>query len=152
MNPDDLEHLIDRELKQLPVPRAPETLLPRVLAATAGRKPTPSYAAPWLDWSRRRQLASVAVLVLIAAGVGLLGHLGWLEVVARLSWLGSASGTVTRVAAAAEDGATLVRACWRVLLGPVTFSLLVVALSLSLACAALWAALDRIAMGGASEP
>jgi len=42
-----------------------------------------------------------------------------------------------------------VRACWRVLLGPVTFSLLVVALSLSLACAAIWRALDRVTPGGA---
>jgi len=152
MNTDDLERLIDRELKQLPVPRAPETLLPRVLAATAGRKPAPSYAAPWLDWPRRWQLASVTVLALVAAGAGLLGHLGWPGVVAGWDWLGSASVTVTRVAAAAQDGATLVRAFWRVLLGPVTVSLLVVALSLSLACAVLWTTLNRVALGGASKP
>ncbi len=152
MNPDDLEHLIDRELKQLPVPRAPETLLPRVLAATAGRKPAPSCAAPWLERPRRWQMASVAVLALIVAGIGLLGHLGWPEVVAGWPWLKSASRTVTRIGAVAEDGATIVRVCWRVLLGPVTCSLLVVAMLLSLACAALWTALDRVAPEGASEP
>ena len=152
MKPDDLEHLIDRELKQLPVLRAPETLLPRVLAAAAGRRPARSWAAPWLDLPRRWRLATVAVLALIAAGVGLLGHLAWPDVVAGWSWLGNASGAVMRVVAAAEDGATLVRVFWRVLLGPVTFFLLVVSLSLSLACAALWTALDRVALGGASKP
>lgn len=152
MTPDDLEQLIGRELKRLPIPRAPETLLPRVLAATAGRKPAPSYAAPWLNWPRRWKLAAVAVLALAVGGVGALGYVAWPEVAARLSWLESASGTVTRVAAAAQDGATLVRAFWRVLLGPITFGLLVVALTLSLACAALWTALNRVALGGASEP
>lgn len=149
MNPDELEHLIDRELKQLPVPRAPETLLPRVLAATGARRPAPSRPTPWFEWPRRWQVAAVAVLALITAGAAALGCTWWPEVTAALSSFGGAAGTVARVADAAQDGATLVRACWRVLLGPVTFSLLVVALSLSLACAAIWTALDRVTPGGA---
>ncbi len=152
MNPDDLERLIDRELKQLPSPRAPVTLLPRVLAATAARKSAPSHAERWFSWPRRWRLAAVAVLVLITAGVAAMGYVWWPQLDAGLSWLQSAAWILTRVGTAAQDGATLVRVCWRVLLGPVTFSLLVVTLSLSCACAALWAALERVTLRGASEP
>jgi hypothetical protein len=152
MNPDDLERLIDRELKQLPSPRAPGTLLPRVLAATAARKAAPSYAERWFNWPRRWRLAAVAVLVLITAGAGTLGYVWWPQLDSGLAWLRGASGNIARVGAAAQDGATLVRACWRVLLGPATFSLLVITLSLSFACAALWAALERVSLRGASEP
>lgn len=152
MNPDDLERLIDRELKQLPSPRAPETLLPRVLAATAARKSAPSHAERWFDRSRRWRLATVAVLVLITAGVAAMGYVWRPQLGAGLSWLQGAGGTLTRVGTAAQDGATLVRVCWRVLLGPLTFSLLVITLSLSFACAALWAALERVSPRGASEP
>lgn len=152
MNPDDLERLIDHELKQLPSPRAPATLLPRVLAATAARRPAPSHAERFFSWPRRWRLAAVAVLVLITTGLTAMVYVWQPQLDAGLSWLQSASGTLTRVGAAAQDGATVVRVCWRVLLGPVTFSLLVVTLSLSFACAALWAALERVSPRGASEP
>ena len=46
----DLERLVDRELKRLPQPRAPRSLLPRVMAAVAEPRPLKWYSRPWLAW------------------------------------------------------------------------------------------------------
>ena len=42
--------LVDRELRQLPSPRAPHTLLPRVLAAVEQWTRRPWYARAWFTW------------------------------------------------------------------------------------------------------
>jgi hypothetical protein len=152
MNADDLQQLIDAALKQLPTPPAPGTLLPRVLAATVHRKPAPWYARPWLTWPRGWQIACVVVFVAIGAGLSILlpsvQHAAGI-ISSRLA--GSAPGRIAAVAAIVEQGATLVRVFWQVLLEPVAFYLLILAVSLSLACAAIWTALDRVALGGASQ-
>jgi hypothetical protein len=66
MDPLDLDRRLDRELNELPRPRAPLTLLPRVLAATAMRAPAP--ATGWLTWPRSWQAASIAALAALVAG------------------------------------------------------------------------------------
>ena len=152
MTPDELQQLVDRELKQLPSPQAPNTLLPRVLAATVGRRPAPWYARPWLAWPRRWQIASASLLVAIGAGLSIVCASaqptpGLLTPRAPAG----AAGRIEALAQIGEQGATLVRVVWQVLLQPAAFWLLVFAISLSLACAALWSALERGAMGGASQ-
>jgi hypothetical protein len=152
MNAVDLEQLIDRELKQLPTPPAPRTLLPRVLAATVHRKPAPWYARPWVTWPRGWQIASVVVFV--AIGVSLSIFMPTVQHVAGnipSRFAGSAPGRIAAVAAIVAEGATLVRVFWQVMLEPVAFYLLILAVSLSLACAAVWTALERVALGGASQ-
>ena len=60
MDPAELERLVDRALGQLPAPRAPRTLLPRVMAAV----PTPArpwHARPWLMWPAGWQIISLVV-------------------------------------------------------------------------------------------
>jgi hypothetical protein len=152
MNPVDLQQLMDRELKQLPTPRAPETLLPRVLAATVHRKPAPWCARAWVTWPRGWQVASVVAFVAIAVGLSLfmpaVQHAP-ADVASRVA--ASAPGRIAGVAGTVEKAATLMRVFWRVLLEPVAFYLLVLAVSLSLACAAIWTALERVALGGASH-
>ena len=66
MNPIDLEQIVDAELKRLPGPKAPPTLLPRVLAATAAH-PQTTPASGWFAWPRAGQFAAglAAALVLI---------------------------------------------------------------------------------------
>jgi len=152
MSADDLQQLIDRELKRLPTPPAPGTLLPRVLAATVHRKPAPWYARPWMTWPRGWQIACVVVFAAIGAGLWMFGPT--VQQVAgtipsRLA--GGAPGRIAAVAAIVEQGATLVRVFWQVLLEPVAFYLLILAVSLSLACAAVWTALERVALGGALQ-
>jgi hypothetical protein len=136
MDPADLEQLLDRELKQLPRPGAPPTLLPRVMAATVRRGEPVPLATGWSTWSAGWQVATVGIfLVLVAA----------------LSWLLAAPpAPVTGLARTAGETAAVLRLFWDVLLQPVATYIFVLGLSLALACAAAWAALE-FALGGATQ-
>src|SRR5580765_1932286 len=68
MYPDDLDRLVDRELRELPTPRAPRTLLPRVLAAVEHLTRRPWYARAWLTWPLGWQIVSLVALATIVAG------------------------------------------------------------------------------------
>src|SRR3954468_2173230 len=68
MNPIDLEQLVGAELKRLGTPRAPRTLLPRVLAATAAQQ----HAKPargWAFWPRAWQFAGGIAAAAVLAGI-----------------------------------------------------------------------------------
>lgn len=130
MNPVDLQEIVDRELNRLPTPRAPVTLLPRVLAATVERKPARSYAWVW----QLAALAALAATVVVAA------------------MYAPAAPRVAAGARRVEEAATLVRVFWQVLLAPVAVYLFALAVTLALACAAIWTALEHFALGGASQP
>ncbi len=67
--PDDLEHLAHRELSQLSGPRAPETLLPRVMQIVGTRAHRPWYARSWFTWPWPWRIASIAAVALAAYGV-----------------------------------------------------------------------------------
>jgi hypothetical protein len=145
MHPDDLRQLIDDELKRLPTPRAPESLLPRVLAATAARhRSAPFYARPWLSWPLGWQVASVAlVCATVVAGLLLGGPV--------LRPLTQAQGTIGRTVDSLATAATIARLAWKFLLAPAAFVSLVFVVSLTLAGAAIWVVLERVALGGASQ-
>jgi hypothetical protein len=145
----DLEQLLRRELEQLPQPRAPLTLLPRVLAATTH----PSVEQPrgaWLGWPRAWQLLSAAALVALVAGVWMLVqvlHPG------DLLWRPGGEAT-TRVATAgrsAVDVVTLVRVLWQVVLQPLATYVSALGISLALACAVVWTAVERLALSEGSH-
>ena len=68
----DLEQKVDRELRRLPMPRAPHTLLPRVLAAVEAWVNRPWYTRAWFTWPVGWQVASIALLALVVAGVWML--------------------------------------------------------------------------------
>jgi hypothetical protein len=136
MDPVDLERLVDRELKQLPRPRAPRTLLPRVLAATVGHDGYAPAATGWFTWSRAAQAASVIAVVLL--------------VVATSRFLAAPPTGVSDAARTAGDAATVMRVFWEVLLQPVATYILFLGVMLVLACAAAWAAFE-VALGGASQ-
>ncbi len=132
----DLERLLDRELKQLPAPRAPQTLLPRDLAAATRSRPGAVPATGWSTWSPAWQASSVVVLLLF---------------VATIAWLVSAPpAQVVETTRTAGEIAAVMRVFWDVLLQPVATYIFVLGLSLTLACAAAWAALE-LALGGASH-
>ena len=147
MNPIDLEHLVDAELKRLPTPAAPRTLLPRVLAATAAQ-PQRQPSRGWVAWPRLWQFAGglVAAVVLVGA---------WkLAVIAQpfiADMWPAGFGQASSVTRGAGDTATVVRVLWEVVLQPVATYLSVLAISFALACALLWSAVERLAPGGASH-
>jgi hypothetical protein len=57
---------------------------------------------------------------------------------------------VTEIARTAGETATVMRALWQVLLQPVATYVLVLGVSLAVACAAAWAAFE-VALGGATQ-
>lgn len=136
MEPADLERFVDAELKALPEPRAPRTLLPRVLAATVVRR---RPGAAW--WLLR---AACIALPLVAAVV--VWQPGGLVEVARATWSG-----LSTVVETGRDVSAAVRIASRLLLEPVARYLLLLSASFTLACAAFWTALNRIVPGGASR-
>jgi hypothetical protein len=69
VQPGDLERLADVRLRALPLLRAPETLLPRVMAAVAAWASRPWYQRAWFTWPPAGQVAAVAVLALVAAAI-----------------------------------------------------------------------------------
>lgn len=136
MDPAELERLLDRELKALPPPGAPRTLLPRVMAAVRtaadARRAAPSG---WFTWPLEWRLAGVAVLVACAASVG------WLVM--------SPPAQVSESAEAAGRAVAFVRVIWDLVVQPAAGYVFVLGIALTLACAAAWAALE-VALGGAS--
>jgi len=63
---DELEQHVHEDLRRLPEPRAPETLLPRILAAVEAWANRPWYARAWFTWPLGWQAVSI---VLLAAGI-----------------------------------------------------------------------------------
>ena len=136
MDPADLERLLDRELKQLPRPHAPPTLLPRVLEATVGTAARRPAATGWFTWPAWARAASVAVVVLSVVALGRV--------------LASPPTGVADAARTAGDAATVMRVFWEVLVQPVATYILFLGVLLVLACAAAWAAFE-VALGGATQ-
>jgi hypothetical protein len=157
MNDDDLERLVGRELRRLPLPRAPRTLLPRVLAITVRRSRRRSWTAIWAAWPRAWRFASLVGIAGAVAGVGVaaavgLGSLGFEGLAAHVLSTGQAAyDGLSRLAALPRQASAFGRLVWRSFLEPIATYLFFLTLSFSLACAALWAALDRAALGGASR-
>lgn len=135
MEPADLERLLHGELSRLPRPRAPQSLLPRVMAAAA-QTARPAAASGWSTWPRMWQAAALAALVAFAA---------------VSAWLAMAPpAPVADLARSAGRTAAIMRVVWDVLLQPAAGYVFVLGVALTLACAAVWAALE-VALGGASQ-
>lgn len=151
-DPRDLERLIVRELKRLPAPRAPRTLMPRVLAAVAKQEPAPWYSRPWATWPPIVQAFSLVLFAEIGAGLWTL----WPHVPRLIAETGApaAAAVMSRVASLTNQAsqiAAVVRALWQVLLGPIAIFVLALTIIVSLACAAAWTAVKSVALGGASS-
>jgi len=122
MPPPDLERIVDRELQRLPPPRAPHTLLPRVLAAVDAWSRRPWYTRAWFTWPLAWQVASIAAVALLVYGM-------WM--------LPAAPPAVTMTTGAG-------RVMWRTLIEPFLTYVAVVIVLMCLACAAFGAALNYI--------
>jgi hypothetical protein len=148
MNQVDLEAVIGRELKRLPAPRAPQTLLPRVLAAAHAWTMRPWYERAWFTWPLGWQLASAAALLLFLAGAGML--LPGAQAAAAAAASTFAAPLIGDVAGVAERTAVAVNAAgvlWRALVQPFIPYVFGLAMLMCVACAALGAALNHLASG-----
>ena len=135
MDPADIDSRLDHELRELPMPRAPRTLLPRVLAATVERAPR-AAATGWFTWPVAWRIAALVLVAAITAGVSVL--------------LSSPPQRLSNAAETAGEVATVARVLWQVMAQPIASYLFVLGVSLTLACALAWAALEA-ALGEASH-
>ncbi len=142
-NDHELERRIDRELKQLPTPHAPRTLLPRVMAELRRRAELPWYQRAWFMWPRQWQIASAVALAAVLVGIAMLLpeiHLG--------AAAGRAARNLTaRVAGATEGFGTSLNTgllLWRTLVQPVLWYLVAFIAVMFAACAAFGTALGRV--------
>jgi hypothetical protein len=152
MEPVDLERFVDRELKALPQPRAPRTLLPRVMAAVALSRSLPWYSRAWVTWPRFWQAASVVALALLVAGG--VQMLPVVNAVATMVLANAALPTPAWVSVAIDWAKPLWDAghiMWRVMVTPVLSYVVAFVLLMSAACVLFGTALNRVALGGASE-
>ena len=128
MDPADFDQLLDRELKALPAPRAPESLLPRVMAATVRRDGRPVAATGWFTWPQSWRAASVLAVALLVYGA--------------FRVLSAPPEGVAEAARTAGETATVARVIWDVLLQPIATYIFILGISLALVSAAAWAALE----------
>ena len=128
---DELERLADHELRRLPQPRAPHTLLPRVMAAVEVWAQRPWYTRAWFAWPVGWRVASLAPLALLAYAL-------W-------SWsLPAAPPTVV----AATDASRVV---WSALIEPLLPYILLVVLLMGVVCAAFGLALNYVLLERAEQ-
>jgi hypothetical protein len=152
MMADDLEQEIGTALRHLPAPRAPETLLPRVMARVEALTRRPWYSRAWMTWPAAWQVASLAALLLIVGGSSLLLPYAQTIAIDAVSTIAAGipdrfSGLATRgvslagqLYAATRVGAVLVQTLAEAVLAPVV---VIVAL-MCVACAAFGATLMQL--------
>jgi hypothetical protein len=141
---------IGRALKRLPQPRAPRTLLPRVMAAAGAPTARKPAARPWLAWPVGWQIASVAALLVCAIGLARLWP-GAETVIGNA--LSPVVDSVTAIALDVADRTSIIVTMARVglaLVQSVAGYALVIVFVMGAACATFGAALNRVALGGHS--
>ena len=144
----DLERQIDRELRALPGPRAPRTLLPRIMAAVEETARRPWYTRAWLQWPMAWQLASALVLIgVVATGSVLLPQLR--AAVTALSFIADVRGDVEESTRNVEVATTAVKVLWRTLLAPVVPWAFALVTLMGAACAVFGTALNHLVFGRA---
>jgi hypothetical protein len=146
MNGTDLETRIDRALRRLPAPRAPQTLLPRVLAAVQEWSQRPWYARAWFTWPIGGQIVSAAALILVVVGGALLTASAQTVVDQAATRLLSG---VMPVAHRAEAMLNAARVVWHAVIAPLAVYAGAVVVLMWLACVAFATALGHVAFGRA---
>ena len=152
---DDLDRLVGGELDGLPTPRAPRSLLPRVMAALEANPAahrTAPRARPWLAWPLAWQVASIAIVMALSIGIWRL----WPHTVSLVAWFTppAVAETGTELASVGSTAAAVagaVRTVWHALVQPFVFYMLALVLTMCAACAAFGAALGRVVFEGVSQ-
>jgi hypothetical protein len=152
MHPADLETFIDAELRKLPPPRAPRTLLPRVLAAVHEWSGRPWYTREWFTWPFGWRVASIAALIMFIGGSAMLLPIAQAAAASGVSrFSGAAVSHVATVVHGLKVTTDVARVVWRTLVEPYVAYLFVVVALMCLACAAFGAALNHVVLGRALQ-
>ena len=122
----ELERVVDDELRRLPLPSAPRTLLPRVMHAVETASRRPWYLRAWFTWPLWAQGASLAAVALLSYGIWRLP----LALPAAPPSVAAAAGTA--------------RVIWEALIQPLLPYLGVVMVLMAVACVVFGAALNYV--------
>jgi hypothetical protein len=157
MHDPDLDAPLAAALSRLSTMHAPETLLPRVLAATQAMASRPWYARTWDTWPVMYQKASVAICLLVLAAMTLtmpLSDRSWIDAAGALTggrfdaFLETLDNT-TRIARGAEAAGSAAGSLWQTLSVPLLLYACVVGALLCLVMGLFSMALDRLTPGKA---
>jgi hypothetical protein len=148
----DLEQTIDRKLHRLPPPAAPDTLLPRVMAAVRLWAARPWYQRAWFTWPIGLQLASSFVLIATLAAVvfglpqavSLAGH----ALSVALAGMTRGVPNVPERVVAATSAAQIL---WQALIHPLLVYACLVVIVLCLACVSVAVALNHVVFGRTAQ-
>ena len=149
MNTPDLETRVDRELRHLPAPRAPHTLLPRVMDAVQAWAERPWYTRAWVTWPLAWQVVSVAALMAIVAGGAVLLPHAWSA--AASVGAAFASDDTAVVSQQVADTTNSARILWRTLLEPLLTYVFGIVVLMVLACVAFGTALNYVVIEKAAH-
>ena len=128
MTPVELEAFVDRELAKLPRPRAPRSLVPRILSAVRQSQGESWHRLPWRAWPATSSLAAG----LLCAGLALL---------VAYAWDGIA-------AAAPPDVLVAAGAVWRIVVQPAAIYLAAIGVAMFVATAMCCTALALVLRQG----
>ena len=144
----ELERSVDRKLRALPLPQAPPTLLPRVMAAARAWTARPWYAREWVTWPLGWQAGSLGLLIVtLATAAVAVPTMQQLIAQATTSLISSTSIDVPRLTSGLLVSATTLRVIWQAIVQPFLPYLFAVIVLMSLASATVVLALNRVVFG-----
>jgi hypothetical protein len=145
MHRGDLERVVHDELRRLPLPEAPPTLLPRVVAAVHAWTLRPWYERAWFTWPLGWQVISIAALVgLAGAAVVLFPSAEQALVEAIAARTAVVAATFRSLVGQTEAVVTAGRIVWRAVGEPLVPYAFGVVTLMCVACVALATALNRV--------
>ena len=141
----ELEKRVDDALADLPPLAAPDTLLPRVLAAVQAWAERPWYQRAWLTWPVGLQVASAALLCVIVAGGALAIPLIHAQGAQAIAFVNARMPVdVPGLGASLRVSASALVLAWRALVQPLLLFVLPLAFVAGVAGAAILTALNRV--------
>ena len=153
VDPEQFEEILGARLRQLPMPRAPRTLLPRVMAAAQQWARRPWYARAWFTWPLGWQVASIAVFCVIGA-CAVMAVPTVESAAARIAsaYIASTGGDVVGAGGRLEATMNAVVILWRAIVKPIAPYVFAFAALMGGACAVFAAALSHVAFGRTVQP
>ena len=146
MKPSDLETLIQRKLAELPAPKAPGTLLPRILAEVRRTRQGPRRQRSPMGGVRPWPAVRLAAWTVLILTGGL--FVDWTSG----GWLGNAWGVFLATVDEAAGGARAIlhegQVLWRVILEPIAVYLILWVGCMWVFLALLWEALRSVLWEG----
>jgi hypothetical protein len=144
----DLETVFDRQLHRLPRPSAPDTLLPRVMAAVRAWSTRPWYQRTWFTWPIGLQAASLALFAGVLLGAGLALPWGYfaMDRVADTA-VAAATRDVPDLSARMVAAMSAAQVLWHALVHPVLVYAAIVVCVLFAACVTVAVALNHVVFG-----